>query len=1534
MGEKRRSPSPVAAAAVADANSTSNAQRTRHDSDELQHPAKRLHRDVSSSTDSAAAASDTLPSTVTASATKATAAFSQDSTLDVTEDTSSDTSMLASTQDISMTQCSDEQEALAPAADDLVAIPQTPPPVSSHARGLQSPSSRLSGSAGPRMQLDPTGSAKMFHAASASSSSSSAVVSSPLPPSCPTVTFHTRFPVLSEHDRIFTPVQRDALGKLWRVIWYPHGQHVYDDVVSVFVEMGVDETAPTAASDALADDTSSSSSDSPSLDAAAAAATAAVATRSVRVEFVLLSQSGDAALHQRQISRVHEFSALSHEFGMSKFCSRKELLNPLNGFLTPDGCVDIEVHLHTVDDDDAQSDATPDVPTSPPLAAIDALGANAMPSTHDMDAPYVAYDSKTETGMVGLKNQGATCYMNSLLQTLFHLRAFRQVVYETPSEREDTHDSVSLALQRVFYRLQTKRSAVSTKELTRSFGWSQIDSFMQHDVQELYRILCDRLEEKMKRTNVDGAIKRLFEGQVRSFVQCVHVDFQSFRDESFYDLQLDVKGCKDIYASFRKYVETELLDGDNQYDAEGHGKQDAKKGVRFLRLPPVLNIQLKRFEYDPMRDGMVKIHDRFEFPKTLVLDDFLSSSESGGQDAATTTPSTTPQHVYHLHSVLVHSGDVHGGHYYVFIRPGKDIASSSSWYRFDDDQISIVDEQTAIEGNYGSVASTANVVDSRPSTPLYGALSSSPDRDAFQSADVIPDDDRTDDVYDYSRSNGVDGSSGPSTSSLMLPLGRSFSSAYMLVYVRDGNNDIQSIAEAPAAAMATDASHDANADDDSAAAAAASEPLTSKSPAPNVSSDLTVPEPLVRRFLEEERAHARRKKMQQTEHLYMTVRIASDSSVASLQRITKTLDFSSFGNSACLRIRIKRTAPIAQLYARIFQKTGVPVRRQRLWKVITRENRTQRPDALVDEDVVDCIERLIDDDASPKAPVKLFLQILNDDELESEEDADEASGEDATDLARLSRKPKARTSVVRRHFWSEFTPPAAPSASNGDDDDAKQDGDAMDMDGDDDNCAADADSNALLPRVRVLQSLYDILLFIKWYDRTKALSERLEYMGNIVIDSRRTGAELAKYLHEALRIPFTRELVLFEEVQPQQVAEIEMDMRLEAAEIQHGDIICYQFADDDNDNSADGPATAVNAEGATSDSAAALVPRPRAPEKYPNVPQYFRYLLDRVEVVFRRHRRDGTAGDATPTDGDETDDTFSLGLLYSNVYDDIVDAVAAHLGFDDTKRLHVRLYQHSPLSNQPKKNPLRHAKYAGNTHVTLDELLTEFTERTNVLYYEVLAHPITEIEAKRQVVVYFSIYEPTPLGVDAAAPQTPRRVEFLVLPSATVSDLLTQIRDAFDVPRTTALRVCEVSADGTRILEILDASASLDALSTSSGYSSSGEHALLVETIPADELVALSARNATDDASRANDNDDDEDDEDDPVLRIGVVHFSFQTNTHVYIQTHGVPFVVHFRLSETVAQVKERIRQRCVVVCVLCVWWLRLTDSASLSACV
>ncbi|KAF3653690.1 hypothetical protein FXO38_15532 [Capsicum annuum] len=176
-----------------------------------------------------------------------------------------------------------------------------------------------------------------------------------------------------------------------------------------------------------------------------------------------------------------------------------------------------------------------------------------------------------------------------------------QAVYHMPTMENDMPSaSIPLALQSLFYKLQYSDNSVATKELTKSFGWDSYDSFMQHDVQELNRVLC----EKMKGTAVEGTIQELLEGHSMNYIECINVDYKSTREESFYDLLLDGKGCSDVYASFDKYVEVECLDSDNKYRAEQHGLQDAKKGALFINSPPFLQLHLKRFEYDSTRQSI------------------------------------------------------------------------------------------------------------------------------------------------------------------------------------------------------------------------------------------------------------------------------------------------------------------------------------------------------------------------------------------------------------------------------------------------------------------------------------------------------------------------------------------------------------------------------------------------------------------------------------------------------------------------------------------------------------------------------------------------------------------------------------------------------------------------------------------------------------------------------------------------------------------------------------------------------------------
>lgn len=310
---------------------------------------------------------------------------------------------------------------------------------------------------------------------------------------------------------------------------------------------------------------------------------------------------------------------------------------------------------------------------------------------------FVNYDSKANTGYVGLNNQGATCYLNSLLQSYYTTRVFRDLVCQIPTDiltetSSSNHKAVPLALQRIFYHLQLSKDPVGTLELTKSFGWDSSDAFTQHDVQELNRVLMDKLELAMKGTKIEKKLNDVFVGKMKSYIKCVNVPYESSREEDFWDIQLNVKGFKNLQESFENYIEIEMLDGENKYQAgERYGYQDAKKGVVFESFPPVLHLQLKRFEYDFMVDDLVKIDDLYEFPDKIDLSPYL--------DVDLPAEVKNQNWNYKLHGVLVHQGSISNGHYYAMIKPEAD---SETWLRFDDDKVWKATPTQVFQENFGA----------------------------------------------------------------------------------------------------------------------------------------------------------------------------------------------------------------------------------------------------------------------------------------------------------------------------------------------------------------------------------------------------------------------------------------------------------------------------------------------------------------------------------------------------------------------------------------------------------------------------------------------------------------------------------------------------------------------------------------------------------------------------------------------------------------------------------------------------------------
>ncbi|EAY03425.1 Clan CA, family C19, ubiquitin hydrolase-like cysteine peptidase [Trichomonas vaginalis G3] len=298
--------------------------------------------------------------------------------------------------------------------------------------------------------------------------------------------------------------------------------------------------------------------------------------------------------------------------------------------------------------------------------------------------------SKELTGCVGIRNQGATCYMNSLLQSLFHLPAFRRIVYHMPTTgTEDPSKSIPLCLQRLFCQLQLSEHAGSTIELTKSFGWNQRETMQQQDVQEFCRVLMQTLEYKLSHTDLATAIDNLFRGHTRTYIRCTDVDFKKEIIEDFKDLSLVVKGCKTL----RESLQNELApqDMDSLYETDDFGKQKAVMGTEYMDFPSVLHIHLRRFARDYERNTSVKINDYFEFPAELDLGEFLAKDADHSKS-----------NIYDLYGVLVHSGGSMCGHYYAFLR----ISQDPQWYKFDDQNVTKVSADEAIKNNYGGMDGT------------------------------------------------------------------------------------------------------------------------------------------------------------------------------------------------------------------------------------------------------------------------------------------------------------------------------------------------------------------------------------------------------------------------------------------------------------------------------------------------------------------------------------------------------------------------------------------------------------------------------------------------------------------------------------------------------------------------------------------------------------------------------------------------------------------------------------------------------------
>lgn len=260
--------------------------------------------------------------------------------------------------------------------------------------------------------------------------------------------------------------------------------------------------------------------------------------------------------------------------------------------------------------------------------------------------------NRNEVQYNGLKNQGATCYLNAVLQCLFMTPKFREAVVSQNVPGDCGQENLLLQLKKLFEQLSDK--AASTEGITKSLGVRNV--FEQQDAVEYYRKIL-----KAMGTHAS----KVFEGKMSNITKCCKCGEETKETNTFISilLSIDVGNDEkyDVKNGLKTFFEHSKLEEDDwMYCDKCDQKTETETWSAIDDYPTVLTLHLKRFDFDYMQMSYKKNECCLDVPPSLHNGDKWPK--------------------YDLYAVINHRGGYTGGHYDAIIRSYE----NGKWYCFDD----------------------------------------------------------------------------------------------------------------------------------------------------------------------------------------------------------------------------------------------------------------------------------------------------------------------------------------------------------------------------------------------------------------------------------------------------------------------------------------------------------------------------------------------------------------------------------------------------------------------------------------------------------------------------------------------------------------------------------------------------------------------------------------------------------------------------------------------------------------------------------